>query len=257
MSSVIGARGRIWVSSQSVTHSHSLEPYFPHFKKSFLSLQVLSLANKTQITLSSNIDSLVFGLFVVVFITLPFVFLRLLHLTSFSEGLLGIQLLLSLVTLFSTSLLKSFGVVFLCLLDLSLELNFCLVVLQELGHTFSLLLKSLLNQEIVSDLLLFLIFLGVHLVNTGPEVGRVTSESNIHQLQELVHTGYHGLRGSTEGFLGGLTVEEDDLVSEVSSHDEIVLDYKSGAFRGHDPSLHNSGSDDSLLGVEISGRLIN
>ena len=95
------------------------------------------------------------------------------------------------------------------------------------------------------------------LVDSGSKVRWIASESNFHHTQELVHTGDQGLRSRAARFLGWSTLEADNLVGHIGCHDEIVLHHEGGRFAGKDPPLHDSGSDHSLLGVEVSGWLIN
>jgi len=80
----------------------------------------------------------------------------------------------------------------------------------------------------------------------------VASKRDIHQLQELVHSRDEGLRTCAEGFFSWNTIEHNDLICHVGSHNEIVLDYESGAFTLHNPPLHNSGGDDTLLRIQVS-----
>jgi hypothetical protein len=61
---------------------------------------------------------------------------------------------------------------------------------------------------------------------------------------------------SGPGLDGGCTVEDDDSVGKVRSHDEIVLDDESGALRAHDKLLDHLTGDNTLFRVEISGGLV-
>lgn len=56
--------------------------------------------------------------------------------------------------------------------------------------------------------------------------------------------------------LGRSTVEDDNLVSKVCSHDEIVLDDEGGLLVVQDESSDDLGADNTLLRVKVSGRLI-
>lgn len=131
-----------------------------------------------------------------------------------------------------------------------------LVVLFLLVVALLTLLFGLLHQEEVTRLLLVLILLGFLLVDPGSVVSGIASKGDVHELEELVHAGDHRFGRRAPGILGRLAVKENDLVSQVSSHNEIVLDNESSAFSLHDPAFHNAGGDHSLLGVEVSGRLV-
>jgi len=56
--------------------------------------------------------------------------------------------------------------------------------------------------------------------------------------------------------LGRLTVEHDDLVSQVGSHDEIVLHNERSSLRRHDPTLNDLSADDALFGVQVRRGLV-
>jgi len=115
--------------------------------------------------------------------------------------------------------------------------------------TFLLLSVTFLHQEVVSSFLLLLIFLGFIFVDPGSVVGWVTSECNVHELEEFVHTCDKGLRGSTVSLFGRLTVKHDNFISHIGSHDKIVLYDKSGALSLHNPPLHYFSGNYSLFRV--------
>jgi len=94
------------------------------------------------------------------------------------------------------------------------------------------------------------------LVDSWPEVSWVSTESNIHHLQELIHTTDHALWGCAHWLLGWDTLETYNLVGEICCHDEVMLHDESGFLTGKDPSLHNLGGKHSLFGVKISWWLI-
>ena len=110
---------------------------------------------------------------------------------------------------------------------------------------------------VVSIQLLFLVQLTVHLVDTGAEVGRVTAESNIKVLQETVAAGQKRFRGVGTGVDTGLAIEDNDSVSQVSGHDEIVLNDECRLLGVHDETLDDTGSNDTLLRVQVGRRLVN
>jgi len=87
---------------------------------------------------------------------------------------------------------------------------------------------------------LFLVQLRIQLVNPRPKVGRVPSESDPHDLQELVHPidQTHWLISSA--FFAGLSFIHDHLVCQISGHDEIMFYYKPCFFGIHNkPSFNN------------------
>lgn len=54
-----------------------------------------------------------------------------------------------------------------------------------------------------------------------------------------------------------LSVEDNDTVGQISGHDEIVLDDEGGLLGVHDESLDDTGSNDTLLGIQVGRRLVN
>ena len=62
------------------------------------------------------------------------------------------------------------------------------------------------------------------------------------------------LRGRFGGD-GGLTLEHDDAVREVGGHDEVVLDDERGFLGVQDEALDDFACDDTLLGIQETGRL--
>lgn len=110
---------------------------------------------------------------------------------------------------------------------------------------------------VVAVQLLLLVQLRVHLVDTWTEVGWVTTESNVEVLQELVAASKEGLWCVSTRLNTWLTIKDNDTVSKVSGHDEIVLDNEGGLLGVHDETLDDTGSNNTLLGIEVSGRLVN
>lgn len=53
-----------------------------------------------------------------------------------------------------------------------------------------------------------------------------------------------------------LAVVDDHLVGEVGRHDEVVLDDEGSLLVVEDEALDDSSADDSLLTVQVSGRLV-
>lgn len=54
-----------------------------------------------------------------------------------------------------------------------------------------------------------------------------------------------------------LAIKDNDAVRQVGGHDEIVLDDEGGLLRVHDEALDDTRGDDTLLRIEVGGRLIN
>lgn len=109
---------------------------------------------------------------------------------------------------------------------------------------------------VVAVHLLLLVELRALLVDTRSVVSRVATESDVEVLQEGVATSEERLRGIGVGVDTGLAVEDNDTVGKVGSHDEIVLDDEGRLLGVHDVSLDNTRCNDTLLGVEVGGRLV-
>lgn len=109
---------------------------------------------------------------------------------------------------------------------------------------------------VVAIQLLLLVELGVRLVDTRTEVSRVTTEGDVQVLQEGVAAGEQRFRLVRVGINTRLSVEDNDTIGEISSHDEIVLDDKGGLFGMHDEALDNARGNDTLFGVEVGRRLV-
>ena len=84
--------------------------------------------------------------------------------------------------------------------------------------------------------LLFAILDTVDLVHTRTVVGWITTERDFKRGQELVHTGQKRLGRRGGGGDSGFTLEHDDTVGEIRSHDEIVLDNEGGLLGVEDES---------------------
>lgn len=114
-----------------------------------------------------------------------------------------------------------------------------------------------LQEVVVTRQLLLLVHLTVELVDTRAVAVGVTTESHVQALQEAVATGDQGLRGLGASIDGGLSVEDNDTVSQVGGHDEIVLDDEGSLLGVHDETLDDTGGDNTLLGIQVGGRLVN
>lgn len=86
------------------------------------------------------------------------------------------------------------------------------------------------QEKVLSGSFLFGVFDTVQLVDTGPEVVRVTTERDAKEFQEFVHTGKQSLWRISNGVNRGRTFKHDNAVSQVGSHDEIVLHNKTRLF---------------------------
>lgn len=118
------------------------------------------------------------------------------------------------------------------------------------------LVRVVFEEEVVAVQLLFLVELGLVLVDTGSVVAGVASESNVQILEEGVAARQEGLWLVGVGVNTRLSVEDNDPVGEVSGHNEVVLDDEGGLLGVHNEALDDAGGDNTLLGVEVGGRLI-
>lgn len=105
--------------------------------------------------------------------------------------------------------------------------------------------------HVVAAQLLFMVKLRVQLVDTGPEVGRVTAESDVQVLQECVAASEKRLGFVGMGIDTGLAIEDNDPVSKICCHDEIVLDNEGGLLGVHNEALDDTAGHDTLLRVQI------
>lgn len=118
-------------------------------------------------------------------------------------------------------------------------------------------MTHILSTYKVSGHLLFLIKLGVLLVDTRSKVGRIASEGDIKVLQEGVAACKERLGGIGVSINTRLAVKDNDTIGKIGGHDEIVLNDEGSLLGVHDESLNHSRGNDTLLGVKISGRLVN
>lgn len=63
-----------------------------------------------------------------------------------------------------------------------------------------------------------------------PEVGRISAEGNLKMLQEFVHASQERLRSASFGVDTRSSIEDNDTVSQICGHDEIVLHNESSLF---------------------------
>jgi hypothetical protein len=96
----------------------------------------------------------------------------------------------------------------------------------------------------------------VELINPGSVVRRISSEGNAQHVQELVHSVNQSLRRVGPALEAWLSLVDNNLIGKVGGHDEVVLDNKGSLLIVEDESLEHSGADDSLLAVQVGGRLI-
>lgn len=104
---------------------------------------------------------------------------------------------------------------------------------------------------------LFLIEDWVKFVDSWPEVGWVSSESDFKHAQKLVHTVHKTLWWTCDAFYTGFSFINDHLISQISWHNEIMFDNECAFLVVNDESLNDLCSHDSLLTVQISWWLIN
>mmetsp|Transcript_9373 Transcript_9373/g.28171 ORF Transcript_9373/g.28171 Transcript_9373/m.28171 type:complete len:354 (+) Transcript_9373:2157-3218(+) len=104
--------------------------------------------------------------------------------------------------------------------------------------------------------LLLLVLEGLSLVNAGPVVGGIPPEGDVQVLQECIHASEEGLRGMGSGILGGCAIIHNHTVCKVGSHDEIVLHDECRLLAVHDESLDHLSGNNTLLGVQVGGGLV-
>ena len=127
------------------------------------------------------------------------------------------------------------------------------------SHSFDVRLLRrviVINLIVVAGGLLDLILLRLVLIDTRTEVVRVSPERDVQHLQEGVHTGDQALRLGAVGLDGGCSTEDDNLISQVGCHDEIVLNDEGCTLGIHDPALHDARGENTLFRVQVRGRLI-
>ena len=91
----------------------------------------------------------------------------------------------------------------------------------------------------------------VNLVDARSVVFGISSEGDFERSQEHVHARQKTLRRRSCRLLRWLTLENDDTIGQVRSHDEIVFDDESCLFTVTNVSLDDSGSVQTLLGVQV------
>ncbi len=84
----------------------------------------------------------------------------------------------------------------------------CLAVISPIPVELHLIFQD----EEVSGQFLFLILLGIKLVDSGSEVGGISSESDTHKSQELVHTRNQVLRAVGNTVSTGSTFVNDNPI---------------------------------------------
>ena len=88
-------------------------------------------------------------------------------------------------------------------------------------------LYLIFHDEEVSGQFLFLILLGIKLVDSGSEVGGISSEGDTHKSQELVHTGDQILRAVSNTVSTGSTFVNDNPILTINSRKSTEKSYKS------------------------------
>lgn len=93
------------------------------------------------------------------------------------------------------------------------------------------------QEEILSRPFLLHVLDRLEFIDTRPEIVRITSESDSQQLQEPIHAGQQSL-GCVSGRIHRRPpFEDDNSISQVSGHDEVVLNHKSSFFRMYNESV--------------------
>lgn len=98
--------------------------------------------------------------------------------------------------------------------------------------------------------------MGFELVDSGSEVGGISSEGDTHQAQEFIHAADQVLRSVGNTVSTGSTFVNNNQISKISGHDEIVFNDETSLLGVQDESLDNLGSNNSLFGIQISRRFI-
>jgi len=115
----------------------------------------------------------------------------------------------------------------------------------------------IIQEEVVAAFLLLCVLDRVEFVDSWPEVVWVSSECDLQQRQEFVHACQQALWSVGYCVFGRDSVEDDDSVSEVRRHDEVVFDYECCFLSMKDVPLDDSSSHQSLFRVQVSRWFIN
>lgn len=119
-----------------------------------------------------------------------------------------------------------------------------------------MLMCLIFQDEEVSGQFLFLILLGFEFVDSGSEVGGISSEGDTHQAQEFIHSADQVLRSVSNTISTRSTFVNNNQIGKISGHDEIVFNDETSLLGVQDESLDNLGSNNSLFGIQISRRFI-
>jgi len=79
-------------------------------------------------------------------------------------------------------------------------------------HISIFLMSSLFQGEVISCSLLFSVENGVDLIDSRTEIGGISSESDSHNLKELVHAADETLRGVSKTFFTGATFVDNHTI---------------------------------------------
>lgn len=101
-------------------------------------------------------------------------------------------------------------------------------------------LLRILEEEVATVHLLFLVKLRAVLVDARAVVGGVTAECDIEVPQEGVASSEQGLGRVGMSIDTRLAVKDNDTVGEVGGHDEVVLHDESSLLGVHDESLDDT-----------------
>ena len=97
---------------------------------------------------------------------------------------------------------------------------------------------------------LLLILHTIQLIHPRPKVRRVPPKRNLQRRQELVHPSQQRLWWSSSSSNGWSTLEHNNPIRQVRSHDEIVLNNKRSLLRVKDESFDNFTGNDTLFGIQ-------
>ena len=114
----------------------------------------------------------------------------------------------------------------------------------------------LLQEEVISTHLLFMIHLTIQLIDPRSIVVWIPPKRNIKILQELIAPGQKALGSIGACVYRWLSIKDNDSIGEVCRHEEIVLDDESGFLAMHDESFDDASGHDTLFRVEVCTRLV-
>ena len=110
-------------------------------------------------------------------------------------------------------------------------------------------LVSFISTEVISALFLFTVEGRIQFIDSRSVVGRVSSEGDIHKGQEFIHSIDQILWSVSHTIRSRGSFINNDLIGEISCHDEIMLHDEGCLFGIQDISFDDSGGYDSLFRI--------